>query len=117
MLTTLLVEDEVLVRYVAEEDLGEMGCSVFTASTGDEALARLEAGERFDLLVTDIRMPGAVDGWELARRARQVLPSIGVIYVSGYAGEHHDPVESSQFLKKPYRLEQLREALTIVARS
>ncbi|MGX7952330.1 response regulator [Tsuneonella sp. HG249] len=112
MLTALLAEDEMLVRHVAEEDLTEMGCAVTSAATGEEALARLQAGESFDLLVTDIRMPGQVDGWELARRAREILPGIHVIYVSGYPGETHDPVEHSRFVKKPYRLEQMREAIT-----
>ena len=101
-----------LVRHVAEEDLTEMGCAVTSVATGDEALARLQAGEAFDLLVTDIRMPGRVDGWELAHRAREILPGIRVVYVSGYPGETHDPVDRSRFVKKPYRLEQLREAIT-----
>ncbi|MFA9200356.1 MAG: response regulator [Cypionkella sp.] len=111
MARVLLAEDEMLVRVVAEEDLAELGHEVTAASSGDEALAIIERGERFDLLVTDIRMSGAIDGWALARRARAALPAIRVIYVSGFAGETHDPVEHSHFLKKPYRIEQLRDAV------
>ena len=111
MMTALLVEDEMLVRHVAEEDLAELGCSVKSAASGDEGFELLRSGERFDLLVTDIRMPGAIDGWELARRARGILPGIRIIYVSGYAGEAHDPLPGSVFLKKPYRMEQLRDAV------
>ena len=66
----LLVEDELLVREVAAEDLGEAGFDVTPASDGDEALAILREGTDFDLLFTDIRMPGATDGWDLAREAQ-----------------------------------------------
>ncbi len=107
----LLVEDEALVRTMAEEDLAELGCTVTAASTGDEALVLIEAGERFDLLVTDIRMPGVLDGWALARRAREAMPTIKVIYVSGYPGDTHAPVERSTFIGKPYRIDQLRCAI------
>lgn len=109
--TVLLVEDEMLVRAIAEEDLTEIGCEVTAACTGDDAARLLRAGERFDMLVTDIRMPGDVDGWELARIAREMLPEIRVIYVSGFPGDTHDPVRGSSFIKKPYRMDQLREAV------
>jgi CheY-like chemotaxis protein len=108
----LLAEDEMLVRAIAEEDLVEIGCEVTAASTGDEAARLIRAGEHFDLLVTDIRMPGEIDGWELARIARELLPQIKVIYVSGFPGDNHDPVEGSNFIKKPYRMDQLREAVS-----
>ena len=100
-----------LVRAIAEEDLTEIGCEVTAACTGDDAARLLRAGERFDLLVTDIRMPGEVDGWELARIAREIQPEIKVIYVSGFPGDNHDPVGGSSFIKKPYRMDQLREAV------
>ncbi len=111
MIRVLLVEDEMLVRAIAEEDLAEIGCDVTSAGTGDEALAIIEGGARFDLLVTDIRMPGSLDGWALARMARDIDPGIRVIYVSGYPGENHEPVEDSHFIIKPYRMDQLREAV------
>lgn len=110
MARVLLAEDELLVRATAEEDLKDLGFEVVAASSGDEAVLLIERGERFDLLVTDIRMPGAIDGWALARRARAALPAIRVVYVSGFAGDTHDPVEHSHFIRKPYRLEQLRSA-------
>ena len=83
MSTVLLVEDELLVRELASEDLGDAGFEVTAASDGDEALGYLREGRRFDLLFTDIRMPGATDGWQLAREARQLLPDIRVIYATG----------------------------------
>ncbi len=111
MIRVLLAEDEMLVRAIAEEDLAEIGCDVTSAGTGDEAFALIDAGERFDILVTDIRMPGSLDGWALAQLARERLPDIKVIYVSGYPGENHEPVDHSHFIKKPYRIDQLREAV------
>jgi CheY-like chemotaxis protein len=63
MSAVLLVEDELLVRELASEDLGDAGFEVTAASDGDEALGYLREGRQFDLLFTDIRMPGETDGW------------------------------------------------------
>jgi CheY-like chemotaxis protein len=115
MIRVLLVEDEPLVRMMAEEDLVDAGCDVTPAASGDEAALLIEQGAAFDALVTDIRMPGQVDGWELARRVRTALPNIVVVYVSGFAGDRHDPVDPSCFLSKPYRFEQLSQALGLSA--
>jgi CheY-like chemotaxis protein len=111
MTRVLLVEDEPLVRIMAEEDLAELGCAVTAADSGDAAIDVLAGGAEFDVLVTDIRMPGSLDGWALAREVRRRFPGIGIVYVSGYAGETHDPLPGSHFVKKPYRLEQLHQAV------
>ena len=63
MAKVLLVEDEMLVRELAYEDLSDAGHEVIAAGTGDEALALLRDGRPFDVLCTEIRMPGAIDGW------------------------------------------------------
>lgn len=112
MKRVLLAEDETILRVMAEEDLADLGCVVTAAGDGEAAFAILATGSEFDFLVTDIRMPGSIDGWELARRARAVLPDIGIVYVSGYPGEKVDPLPSSHFIKKPYRLAELAAALT-----
>ena len=107
----LLVEDELLVREVAAEDLGEAGFEVTAASDGDEALAILRQDTGFDLLFTDIRMPGTTDGWELARKARQVIPGLRVIYATGL-GEASDGLGPDEcYVRKPYNLKDLRKAL------
>ncbi|QGN55784.1 response regulator [Novosphingobium sp. Gsoil 351] len=111
MARVLLVEDEALVRMAAEEDLAELGHDVVVAENGDAAFAHLTAGEPFDVLVTDIRMPGKLDGWSLASQARQILPQLGVVYVSGFAGSFGELLPGSKFLKKPYRMAQLEEAV------
>lgn len=102
----LLVEDEPLLRELAHDDLTDAGHAVTSAADADAALNALHAAE-FDLLVTDIRMPGAIDGWELARLARARLPHLGVVYISGYSPETIAPVPGGRFLKKPYRWDDL----------
>jgi len=77
----LLVEDEFLIAEWVADSLSEQGFSVRTASNAAEALRHLADG-RFDLLFTDINLPGGMDGAALARRARQVQPDLPVIYAS-----------------------------------
>ena len=107
----LLVEDELLVREVASEDFGEAGFHVTQARDGDEALEILREGTVFDLLFTDIRMPGATDGWDLAREAKQLIPGLRVIYATGL-GDAGDGLDQGEcFVRKPYNLKDLRLAL------
>jgi len=111
MNTVLLVEDELLVRELAFEDLAEAGFEVTAASDGDEALAYLEGGRRFDLLFTDIRMPGSVDGWELAERAKAMMPGIKVVYATGL-GEAADQLSPEErYVRKPYSIHDLHKVL------
>jgi CheY-like chemotaxis protein len=107
----LLVEDEVLVREVASEDLVEAGFEVTAASDGDEALAILREGSLFDLLFTDIRMPGSTDGWELAREAKQMIPGLKVIYATGMGDAGDGLGDGECYVRKPYNLKDLRKAL------
>lgn len=112
MSSVLLVEDELLVREVAAEDLREAGFDVTPANDGDEALSLLRDGQRFDLLFTDIRMPGATDGWELARQARELIPELKVIYATGL-GEASDGLEEGEsYVRKPYNLKDLEKVLS-----
>ena len=112
MSAVLLVEDELLVRELALEDLGDAGFEVTPASDGDEALGYLREGRRFDLLFTDIRMPGSVDGWQLAQEARQILPDIRVIYATGLGDAANGLAEGERYVRKPYSLNDLRKALS-----
>ena len=109
--TVLLVEDELLVREMAAEDLGEIGFAVTPASDADEALAILREGNGFDLLFTDIRMPGSIDGWELAREAKQMIPALKVIYATGFGDAGDDLTRDECYVRKPYNLKDLRQAL------
>ncbi len=84
----LLVEDEFLIRLIVAEELTESGFEVCEAEDGDRAAALIaEAGpDAFRLLVTDIHMPGSLDGIEVARLLRERRPDIPVIYMTGRPG-------------------------------
>jgi CheY-like chemotaxis protein len=107
----LLVEDEPLLREMTSADLTDLGFVPIVVRDGDEAIEVLERGEPVDLLITDIRMPGSRDGWELATSARALRPGLPVIYISGYSDEVQQPVAGAVFLKKPYRLREVEAAL------
>jgi CheY-like chemotaxis protein len=79
----LVVEDEPLVRAYVADLLGQSGFEVLEAATGEEALALISDGGSLCAVISDVAMPGPVDGFELARRLRHDQPRIGVILVSG----------------------------------
>ncbi|MBW4710421.1 response regulator [Roseobacter sp. YSTF-M11] len=82
----LVVEDEPNLLAVMEDLLKELGFRILSASSGQEALDVIESGDKVDLLLTDIVMPGGIGGFELAQRVRELRPSIPIIYMSGYTG-------------------------------
>ena len=104
----LVVEDEPLVRMVAAETLAEAGYLILEAGTGDEALQIITSGAPLSAVVTDIEMPGAVDGLELAKVIEKRWPQIAVIIVSGrrLPPPHELPLKAV-FLPKPYSPERL----------
>ena len=110
--TILLVEDEAMVRAVAERALTRQGYKVVTASNGEEALECLETGGPFDLLISDVVMP-TMDGPTLVRHARAKLPRLPILFMSGYAEEQlrkSIDIEQVAFLPKPFSVQQLAEA-------
>lgn len=116
MARILLVEDEMLVRELALEDLTEAGHDVVSASDGDEALAIVESDRGFDLLFTDIKMPSSIDGRELAAQAKQLIPQLKVIYATGLADAGITDAEQ-RCLQKPYRREALLELVAALGLS
>ena len=106
----LLVEDEFLVRDTIAEDLRERGYTVIEAESGDEALPICAAAE-FDVLLTDIRMPGKVNGWDLAEQCRESRPGLPVIYTTGFSDVPSRHVEGSRYFGKPYKLEAVARAI------
>ncbi|MFY9893145.1 MAG: response regulator [Xanthobacteraceae bacterium] len=99
----LLVEDEYLISEWVAESLAEQGFAVCTATNGMDALKCL-ASVPVDILFTDINLAGGMDGTVLARRARELLPDLPVVYASGRVNTL-DPqvrVPSSTFVPKPY---------------
>jgi CheY-like chemotaxis protein len=107
----LLAEDEMLIRELAAEDLTEAGCEVVSVGSGDEALAVLAADVGFQLLFTDIRMPGEVDGIELARRAKALLPDLPVIYATGYDDPQMELSPRERCIRKPYLFDEVQRLL------
>jgi CheY-like chemotaxis protein len=106
----LVVEDEDLVRTVAVQALEEAGFEVIEAATGEEALARCEEWVA-DALFTDIRLPGNVDGWDIAERCREVNPKLPVVYTTGYSAQKPRRVPGSRLLHKPYELAQVVDTI------
>ncbi|MDO8379823.1 PAS domain-containing sensor histidine kinase [Phenylobacterium sp.] len=119
----LLVEDDAAVRAVTEGLLVELGCKVTAEPDGPSALARLQSGEAFDLLISDIIMPGGMSGVDLAKLARARDPDLPIVLTTGYAGDEFEGASEVAWpvVRKPFRAEQLsaavREALARVAAS
>lgn len=114
--TILLVEDEAMVRAVAERALTRHGYKVVTATNGEEALECLETHEPFDLLISDVVMP-TMDGPTLVRHAREKFPDLPILFMSGYAEEQlrkSIDIERVAFLPKPFSVQQLAEAARAV---
>ena len=109
----LLVEDDAGVAAIALDLLTAMGMDVAAADTAPRALEMLKV-ERFDLMLSDIVMPGGMTGIELARECSNKWPDMRIVLTSGYAGEDVDEALSDApwpFLRKPYSGEQLAEIL------
>ena len=99
----LVVEDELWILQMVSEELDVEGFSVLRAETGEVALSIIKSGQVVDVLFTDIRLPGELDGWELAATAREAKPELPVIYTSAYYElEKKKAVPGSVFLEKPY---------------
>lgn len=79
----LVVEDDFLIRLTLVEALQDEGFEVIEAASTDEASALLGSGSRIDMLITDIQLPGSMDGCALAAAARNHRPELPVIYMSG----------------------------------
>ena len=115
----LLVEDDVLVGVVTESILADEGYEVQRAADAVEALAALRGGE-FEVLITDVRMPGPMNGVELARAATARRPGLKVLLCSGWTAETlgRDLAEARwPFLAKPFDQAQLRLALAELRQS
>jgi PAS domain S-box-containing protein len=109
----LVVEDNPEIRTVAERLLTELGYRVRMAENGPAALAILDAGDAFDLLFTDIVMPGGLSGYDVAAEARKRRPGLKVLFTTGFAeaslrnGKHAD----ADVVGKPYRKSELARAI------
>jgi CheY-like chemotaxis protein len=107
----LIVEDEILIRMLLADALRQADYDVIEAANADEAFDVLHTAPCPDVLVTDVRMPGAVDGFELAAYVRRTKPDLRVIITSGHAGPNAAIGLADVFLPKPYELGAIVERI------
>ena len=100
----LVVEDEFLVRLTLAEALSDEGFQVLEAETGDAALPILQSNQEISLLLTDIQLPGTINGHALALRARENLPNLPIIFMTGGSDGETDASARDVFISKPYTL-------------
>lgn len=107
----LIVEDEFLIRYMLSEELRDVGYQVIEACDATEALSILNTVQP-DLIVSDVRMPGPLDGMGLLALVRETKPSLPVIIISGHLHPAQALIEgATQFVAKPYLMEAVINAV------
>ena len=111
--TVLMVEDEVLIRMSAAAMLEDAGFEVLEAGSSAEALKVLSQHKEIGVLMTDVRLPGEMDGLDLVTRVQRFHPDIRSLVVSGNASaaQAHD-AGAAGFLRKPYMAHTLVRAVT-----
>jgi CheY-like chemotaxis protein len=108
----LIVEDEVLTSEYLEFMLEEAGYEVIPAASADEAIAVLEHRDDVDLIVTDINLPGGLNGLQLAALVRRRWAAIKIIVVTGYSPPGSGEIPTgSLFVPKPYSAQKMIEAV------
>lgn len=113
--TVLVVEDDPDVQDLVAHYLVDQGYRVLTAANGEAALQILSGGETIELLLTDIVMPGSVDGLALAREAVRLRPTTKVLHVTGYGDRiaaRAELASRGELLSKPFRQSELIARIT-----
>lgn len=110
----LLVEDEEMIAFALEDALREGGYQVKIAGSGDQAVAMLESTPHLHGLLTDIRVGRGKNGWQIARRAREINPTIAVVYMSGDSAHEYSAlgVPDSIMIQKPFAPDQIVTAIS-----
>lgn len=102
----LIVEDEILVRMAQAGFLRDEGYQVLEAGDAVQAMAFIRTNVAIDLVVTDVRMPGKMNGLALAREIRIAQPNLPIVVMSGHLPEDEARI-ADRFLQKPFSSEQL----------
>ena len=119
--TVLVVDDEPTVRMLVADVLAELGLSTVEAEDGAAALRLLRSDQRIDMLVTDVGLPGGMNGRQVADAARTARPELKVLFITGYAENaavgagHLDP--GMQVLTKPFAMDALAAKIRELAES
>lgn len=106
----LLVEDNTELRSVTASLLESFGCEVVCSPSAEDALHVLKKPQDIDAMISDVLMPGAMDGLTMAQRARLMLPDLPIVLLSGHRGEGA-AITDFPFVQKPYRPQALVAAL------
>lgn len=109
MIDILLAEDDEVMRHYLTRALERSGYCVVSVDRGTDALAIVESGEEFDLLLTDIVMP-EMDGIELAQRVTRIKPSMRVMFITGFSAvslKAGQAMPDAKVLSKPFHLKDL----------
>ena len=112
-LRILVVDDEDFIRVILTEILTEEGYAVTTASDGEQAVELLER-QTFDLVITDLQMPG-LDGTEVLRAAKRIDPTYPVIMITGYPSKETVArsvrEEAADYITKPFNVQVVRDTV------
>jgi DNA-binding response OmpR family regulator len=111
----LLVEDEILLHEFLTTALADAGFETVAISEGTQALAELEAvATRFKAVITDIKLGAGPDGWDVGRRARELVADMPVIYITGDSAHEWSSkgVPGSVVIAKPFAAAQLSTAVS-----
>lgn len=114
-MTVMLVDDEATIRMLVGEVLEELGCARIEFADGHSALAALQNGASVDLLISDVGLPGGMNGQQLVAAARQLRPGLKVLFITGYAEQAvlgsgvFEP--TTRVLTKPFSLDTLAQRI------
>jgi CheY-like chemotaxis protein len=111
----LIVDDNSAVRTITATMLRTLGHDAVEAAGGEDGLDLLERDQEFDLLIVDLAMPN-MHGDEFVARARELIPGVPTLFVTGYAEPSRAKARIDQILKKPFRMAQLAEKLRHILR-
>jgi CheY-like chemotaxis protein len=113
--TVLLVEDDPDVRIVIAAQLKQLGYRVHAVANGNEAIDLIESPAEIDITLTDVVLPGGIDGVTLVKNAMQLRPTMGVLCMSGYDPTQKNRkwfrIQNIEFLEKPFSSTRLAQAL------
>jgi DNA-binding response OmpR family regulator len=115
LVVIMVVEDDQQIQGLVEEALSDGGFDSAIAASGEEAVTLLKGNRsRYRALVTDIDLSGTMDGWEVARQAREIDPAFPIIYMTGGASDQwaSHGVPNSILLCKPFAPVQLVTAIS-----
>lgn len=113
----LIVEDEALIRMVIADHLRDLGYEVAESRSADEAVALMETGRPVDLVFSDVNLPGAINGIDLARWLRSHRPAMPVLLTSGAIAVQDIPTDlrgSCDLVLKPYDIEEVARRIALL---